>query len=69
MSAGTIRAGAPPGQKDERPTGHGEAFEKRMGLGTRDDHSTNRIRWAAYAARRRLRRRRAGCRWPSEVVS
>ena len=39
-----------------------------MGLAARLNDSTIRTRWAAYAARRRLRRKRAGARWPSEVL-
>lgn len=69
MATVRIRAGAPPGQEAEHPTGQGEAFEKHMGLGAPCNDTTVFTRWAAYAARRRLRRMRAGSRWPSEVVS
>jgi len=69
VSAVTIRAGAPPGRNEERPTGQGQAFLECMGLGTRSkDATTVFTRWAAYTARRRLRRKRAGCRWPAEVA-
>ena len=69
MATVRIRAGAPPGQKAERLTGQGEAFEKHMGLGTLCNDTTVFTCWAADAARRCLRRMRAGSRWPSEVVS
>ena len=71
MATVRIRAGAPPGQEAERPTGQGEAFEMllSLGMGTRNDDNTNLSRWAAYVARRRLRRKRAGSRWPAEEVS
>lgn len=68
MTAVTIRAGAPPGQKDEAPPVARQGFEVCMGLAARLNDSTIRTRWAAYAARRRLRRKRAGARWPSEVL-
>lgn len=70
MSAATIYAGAPPGQNEERPTGQGQAFLDRMGLGTRSKDSTTVFtRWAAYAFRGRLRWKRACGRLPAEVVS
>lgn len=69
MATVRIRAGAPPGQEAEHPTGQGEAFEKHMGLGTLCNDTKVFTCWAAYAARRCLRRMRAGSRWPSEVVS
>lgn len=32
-------------------------------------NDTTLTSWAAYAARRRLRRKRSGSRWPAEVVA
>lgn len=69
MDARCTYAGAPPGQKAERPTGQGGAFEKCMGPETRRNHTTVFTRRAAYAVRRRLRCKRAGGCWPVEVVS
>ena len=31
--------------------------------------ATTHTRWAAYAAQRRLRRKRSGCRWPVVVMT
>lgn len=69
MATVRIPAGAPPGQKAERPTGQGEAFKKRIGLETRNNLTTVFTRRAAYVAWHRLRCKRAGCREPAEVIS
>ena len=68
MATVNIRAGAPPGQKDEAPPVARQGFEVCMGLAAHLNDSTIRARWAAYAARRRLRRKRSDSRWPAEVV-
>lgn len=69
MATVRIRAGALPGQEAERPTGQGEAFEKRTGLKTRSNHTTVFTRWAVYAAQRCLRRKLAGSPWPAGVIA
>lgn len=62
--------GAPPGNYDEAQAGKGLGFgvSQANGLGLHRDDTTLTV-WAAYAARRRLRRKRAGSRWPEERES
>lgn len=67
MNAAHTYSGAPLGQNEERPTWQGGAFETLMRLGACVDDTTVSTRWAAYAARRRLRLKCAGGRWPREV--
>lgn len=63
-----IRAGAPPGQKDEAPPVARQGFEVCMGLVARLNDSTIRARWRAYVARRRLRHRwNRRARWAEEA--
>ena len=65
-----FRSGAPPGNNDETQAGQGLGFgvSQTNGLGLQRDDTTLTV-WAAYAARRRLRRKRSGSRWPAEVVA
>lgn len=70
MSAGTIRAGAPPASNDDAQGWRALSVLKMAGEHVFfGNHTTAFHPWAAYAARRCLRRKLAGSPWPAGVIA
>lgn len=63
------KGGGPPQERETPPVARQGFGNARAWTGLERNDITSNTRWAAYAARRRLRRKRAGSAWPAEVFA